>query len=139
MAFKSEEFRQQARELFLKGKTRKEVLAVIGDGATPGDLNNLAFTMRQAGELKPVTTGQGKKKDTQQKKREKKSNDKKVIRDAFDAAVESELSRTASEIERLTKLAQAYDKTMPEFAEKIESKMMVEEKRFKALKEYQNN
>ena len=139
MAFKSEEVKQQARQLFIAGKTRKEVLAIIGDGATAGDLNNLAFNMRKAKELKPVTTGQGKKGHAQQKKKQPKYSDIKKIRDEFEKAVEQEIVRVESEIVRLDRLAVAYDKTMPDFAEKIERKITAEKTRLTALKDYQKN
>lgn len=139
--FKNDETREKVRKMLLNGDRQKDIVAATVGECLKTDINNLAFKMRQSGELKPVTTGQGKKKDPAFKKNtlKKKVKKAKELRDEFEELVEKEILRVEHEIVRLGNLAVAYDKTMPDFAEKVETKITAEKKRLAALKDYQNN
>lgn len=143
MSFANEQIRQQCKDLLIQGKRPKEILVIVGAGVKSGDLGNLGLQMRKAGELKPVTNGQGKRKasTSKPKKLSKKQTGGgpklKQLRDEFDHAVENEIVRIKEEIPRLEKLAIAYDKTMSDFAALIEKKIDAEKNRLTALQYFQ--
>ena len=132
MAFGTSELRESASKLLISGMKPKAILSELGNGCAIADLYTLKQELKKAGKI----SGGGihKSADAKPKKTKKKGKDQSE----FDRALEAEIERVRSEIERLNNLAATYDSTNSDFASHLEKKVVMEQKKLAQLEEFQN-